>query len=71
MNENNFWATVWMLVVIVFLGTVTSCVGYHKDRNTKIVQAIESGADPFAVVCAMGDSLGDNPTCIITAIKTK
>jgi len=71
MNENNFWATTWLIAGIVFLLSFTSCTSYYKDKNTKIVQAIESGANPFAVVCAMGDESGNNPTCVITASKLK
>ena len=42
---------------------------YNNNFNEKITRMVESGADPIAAYCSMGDRMGDSPTCVIYSIN--
>ena len=70
-NESKFWIVQWAIFCIAII-VVTLCTTiYWKDHNDKIVELIEKGVDPVAIMCAMQDDHGNHPTCIVLAAKRK
>lgn len=68
-GTEKFWVAFNSLVAAVLIALIFSLTTYWTDHNTKIVELIEKGVDPVAVMCAMQDDYGTYPTCIILATK--
>lgn len=41
----------------------------EQEYKVAIIKALENGIDPLEMTCAIEDGAGDNPTCIIHAVK--
>lgn len=52
-NENKFWLSLWTMVAVTFL-TVCSIGSYSSHlEDSKLVQMVQSGADPLKAKCAL------------------
>ena len=69
-GEQKFWVFINSVICITIIAITSHVTDYWKDHNDKIVQLIEQGADPIAVMCAMQDDYGTNPVCLMLAAKT-
>jgi hypothetical protein len=69
-DESKFWlgVTVAFLTTVVLVSYLIT--SYWKDHNEKVVDMIKQGINPVAVMCAMQDSYGKNPTCVVLASKS-
>jgi len=68
-NEQKFLVSITAIAAIAIVLVAQLSVNYWKDHNAKIVQLIEQGTDPVAVMCAMQDDYGRNPVCLVLAAK--
>jgi hypothetical protein len=68
-DESKFWLGInvaFLTAVVLVVYLITS---YWKDHNEKVVGMIKLGISPAGVMCAMQDSYGNNPTCVLLASK--
>ena len=68
-NVQKFWVVIWAIINITIISVVAIGTNYWMDHNTKVVDLISKGVDPVAALCAMQDDNGNNPTCIVLAVK--
>lgn len=68
-SNGNFWVSMWLVVATTIVLVATITVSYYKDKNTQVVEAIKSGADPIEVVCALDNDSSFNQVCTILAAK--
>jgi hypothetical protein len=69
MDENTFWLRLWqscLAVVAVFVLTVGGCDSYATKR---IADAIDKGASPMDVRCAIGGTDHRSGICALRASK--
>ena len=69
MNENNFWATLWAIIATVIITITISISSYYKHADGLIAEMVLAGANPVAASCALNDSYGKNPVCVIYSVK--
>lgn len=69
MSDEKFWLGCWSIVGAVTIGIVFLGTNYQIKQDEIILKMIESGVPANQVMCAMKDSMGDNPVCIIDALK--
>ena len=69
-SESKFWLifNATLLTAIVLVSYMT--MSYWKDHNEKVVNMIKQGINPVAIMCAMQDSYGRHPTCVVLASKS-
>ena len=68
-NDQKFWVLINAIAAIAIVFVAALATNYWKDHNAKIVQLIEQGTDPVAVMCAMQDDYGRNPVYLVLATK--
>ena len=68
-NDNKFWLGVNFIVCSAICTIVLVSTNYYKDYNTKIVAMLQDGVNPVAIQCAISDSMGNNPTCLMLSTK--
>ncbi len=68
-SENKYWLGFFSIVGIVIISVLFISLSYWKDHNAKIVELIGEGVDPVAAMCAMQNSYGRMPVCIVLAVK--
>jgi len=68
-EEGKFWVAVWTVATVAVVSIIAAVVIYNIDYNAKIVKMVQTGVSPVEAVCGLSDSFGDNPTCIIIALK--
>jgi hypothetical protein len=71
MDENKFWMGFNIIVGLIIIVLILSVTFYNNNKNTKVVELIKSGTPAIEALCAIDDSFGDNPTCVISAVKDK
>lgn len=64
MCVEKFWLGVWSIVTVFLLGFTFILASHSLKQDELITAAINNGADPIGLRCALSDSLGDNPTCV-------
>ena len=69
MNDNDFWATVWVIIALIIITVASIISSHYKHYNETITQALINGVDPIEITCALEDVLGNNPICVILATK--
>jgi hypothetical protein len=72
MNSNErFFIWVWSLCAAVLVVFTVSIAVYNTHySNTVARMVLEGGVDPMRIKCAMNDSLGDDPVCMILINNT-
>jgi len=72
MNEDGkFWATIAATIATVVLTIVLSTQSFYKHHNNPITKMVQRGVSPIEAACALDDAMGNNPTCVIFATKSK
>lgn len=49
----------------MILGIAIVIATYNHNRNIIMADMVKNGANPIAVACAMDDTSGNNPSCIL------
>lgn len=70
-SDDKFWISVWSIAATALVTIAITIATYNHSKNVVISEMIKNGASPTEVLCALDDTYGDNPTCIITATKLK
>jgi len=70
-STDKFWLGIWGLATIVTVIVVISITVACHNKNTVILEMVKTGMSPIAALCALDDTIGNNPTCVILAIKEK
>ena len=67
MIDNKFWAVVWGCITSIILAITISIAVYNINYNNISLEMVKNGVDPEAVQCALGDTWGQNPVCLVIA----
>ena len=70
-SDEKFWVCVWSILATAIVAIVITITTYSHSKNVVISEMIKNGASPVEALCALDDTMGDNPTCVITATKLK
>ncbi len=70
-NDSKFWLGVWLIAGTVLCTIVASSQAYYAKETAVLANALSKSVDPIGMRCAMSDTLGDNPTCVISTLKEK
>jgi len=68
-EEGKFWVSLWAIAAVVAVVIALLVTSYWKDHNAKVTEMVLNGIDPVSVMCALQDSFGDNPVCMVLATK--
>lgn len=61
---------VWIIGIVLGASVLLSPAACTMNRHRLVAEAIEKGADPTAVKCAMESDVGHTPQCVLaTAIR--
>ena len=72
MDENQFWARVWLTGATALVVLVSSCTVNSIDRRAKWEKAVANGADPMVAGCALFDQTeSERMTCALLAQNRK
>ena len=69
-NESKFWLGINVAILTAVVLVSYMVMSYWKDHNKLVADMVRQGVNPVAVMCAMQDSYGNNPTCIVLASKS-
>ena len=69
MSDNKFWLRVWAFITIIICTIVIGVSWYHINYTNISLEMIKQGIAPEAVQCALSDTWGRNPVCIVLAGK--
>lgn len=64
-NENQFWLGLWAIVAITIGTIVVSSLNYTIEQDRVVADMVNNGMNPVAANCAIHDSMGNNPTCVL------
>lgn len=67
MNPNEFRIALLAIVAVALVALSPVACTMHRQRT--IAAAVDSGADPIAMRCALEGDAGTNPMCVIAASK--
>lgn len=70
-SDDKFWVCVWSIVGAVIATIVISIATYYHHKNIVINEMVKNGISSIAALCALDDTIGNNPTCVILAVKEK
>ena len=68
-SDGKFWILTWSIVAASFCVIIISSLIYWDSYNEKVARLVEGGINPVHVNCALQDSYGNTPVCIILATK--
>ena len=68
-EEGKFWVATWTVLAVVSVTIAITTASYWKDHNAKVAEMVLAGVNPVSVMCALQDSFGDNPVCMVLATK--
>lgn len=68
-SDDKFWVCVWSILATAIVAIVITCTIYTHNKNFVISEMVKNGASPVEALCALDDSMGNNPTCVIAATK--
>lgn len=68
-SDDKFWVCVWGIAGATLVAIVITCMVYSHHKNLVINELVKNGASPVEALCALDDTMGDNPTCVIAATK--
>jgi hypothetical protein len=68
-NQSKFWLGANLIVCTAVVCIIWVISSYYKDLNAQVASMVNAGADPIAVSCALQDSYGNNPVCVVIASK--
>lgn len=64
---NNKEMAVWIVALVLAAGVLISPAACTMNRHRLVAEAIEKGADPTAVKCAIESDVGHTPQCVLVA----
>ena len=68
MNEEKFWLCVWGMI-LSFLTVLVLCITFNAHwKRDKWEKAVQMGADPMVVSCALNDIAGGADAAICTML---
>ena len=70
-GDNVFWVLINFITFGCTAILIFATANYHSNANETIERLIKEGYDPVAVKCAIEDTYGNQPTCIVLAAKLK
>lgn len=70
MNSNDkLFLGFYICAAAVIIAITVAVTTHYRHYNETIATAVVQGANPLALTCALEDSYGRSPTCIILATK--
>lgn len=69
-SSDKFWLGVWAIGAITLVSLLISLLLYNHGKNNVLVELVKNGASAIEAACALEDSLGNNPTCVISVTKS-
>lgn len=71
LNADGMQAVFWMSIAAIIIAVLSYSTSYWTNYNAKVAEMVAAGADPIAVTCALQDTYGNNPVCVIIATKAE
>jgi hypothetical protein len=68
-SDAKFWVCMWGIAATTLVAIVITITTYNHNKNIVISEMVKNGASPVEALCALDDSMGNNPTCVIAATK--
>lgn len=68
-GEQKFWVTLWLGFAVVVATITLIIASYHAGENRLIAAMVKEGYSPIEARCALKDTYGKNPVCVLTATK--
>lgn len=68
-SEQKYYLSITAILASAFIAFVYSFAFYYAGKNERLAEMVKSGVSPFEAACALNDALGQNPTCVILAMK--
>jgi len=69
MQETTFWYSLWATLMICMTITLGMSINHYSKQDKIIAGMLLDGINPVAVQCALNDSMGNNPACIVLATQ--
>jgi len=69
MEENTFWATVWVVCGVAFTALCLTVAWFNVNTTNKISAAIMAGGDPIKVGCSLDYTSYKAGICTLAATK--
>ena len=64
-KDQIFWCVQFGIGAFVLIALMVTLSGYSANHKSQIVELVKQGSSPIAASCALDDSRGNNPSCII------
>lgn len=64
-HDNQFWLGAWAIIAIALCVFVSTMVNYSLGQDRIVADMVNNGTNPVAANCAIHDSMGNNPTCVL------
>lgn len=64
-DDNQFWLGTWAIVAIALFALCSTLVNYSLGQDRIVADMVNNGTNPVAANCAIHDSMGNNPTCVL------
>ena len=61
--------TVWIVALVLAAGVLISPAACTMNRQRLVFEAINNGADPTVVKCAMENDIENTPQCVLVAAR--
>lgn len=68
-SDEKFWVCICSILATAIVAIVITGTVFQHSKNLVINEMIKNGASPVEVMCALDDTTGTNPTCVIAATK--
>ena len=66
-NDMKFWLGFSTLVALIVVTLIIATTMYYRHQNEIMAEMVANGADPLRASCAMQDTYGKNPLCMVLA----
>jgi hypothetical protein len=65
-SKERFFVWMWSLVSLVLISLMASILVYNTHYTATVAKIVlEGNVDPIRIKCAMSDSLGNDPVCVM------